>query len=502
MPDGSPKANWKDAKGFVIGGVLLIVVALVCNPFVVGLLYGPDHPLSRTNRFLIVLGELAVASAGIWLIRKRRWPDFSKGNVARAYSSFAVLLLNTVLFFIVINVLISWLRPRAHGLPINYVPVQEMLGNNPALFHRLYPGSSERGITEREEPPNITSHPTLEFMELPTTSEMYNVGLENMRYTRFVNASNARDKINGSTWVFGGSTTFGHGVADNETIAAYLNVLDSPAVYVNFGVQAYDQNLEIEKLILLLKKGYRPAHVIFIDGLNDIVEMNQMNFKPEEMPCRLYDAYTYRSNIESVMEPDRQFMARQIPLFDLLFSYIDKGRIKQLGAPDPLKEEDLDNASDLYHVDPVLHYKVVTEQGEDYDAAMRNIDVYKRKLMKYYRLNNAFLQNLSSAFGFTYAVCLQPLGPLSPENPFHLNRATFRDDPRYHYCLQLLDTVRSAIAQNALPNFHDVSTADRACPDCYVDFTHYAPSLCRQIASEILASSRPQQRLVAAKSRK
>jgi hypothetical protein len=39
---------------------------------------------------------------------------------------------------------------------------------------------------------------------------------------------------------------------------------------VNFGAQAYDQRTEIDKLIYLLRRGYRPTKVVMLDGWNDL----------------------------------------------------------------------------------------------------------------------------------------------------------------------------------------------------------------------------------------
>jgi len=39
-------------------------------------------------------------------------------------------------------------------------------------------------------------------------------------------------------------------------------------------------------------------------------------------------------------------------------------------------------------------------------------------------------------------------------------------------------------------HYCDISDADRACPDCYVDFTHYGPALCREIARVIAQNER------------
>ena len=490
MIEPSRTPGRREGRWFVVIGALLLVIALVANPWSLARWFSPDGIISRTSKLLIVVFELACGYSGGWLIVRRRWPVLGRSTIARAYGNIAILFLNTVLLFAVANLVVAWLRPGKKEMQAGYIPVQELLKKDPGLFHRIYPGLSDREIEAREHPPNITAHPTLEFMELPIVSDVYNVGLENMRYTRFVSAANAESKINGSTWVFGGSTTFGHGVADNETIPAFLNILDSPTVYINFGTQAYDQSLEIDKLLLLLKKGYHPSRAIFVDGLNDIAQMNMMNFKPEESPVRLYDAYRYRSNIESVMEPDREFVLRKMPLFDLLFTLVDAAEARRIGPSDPWHEENLDDPTDLYHTNPVLHYEMVSRAGEDYNAAVRNLAAYKSKILRYYEANDVFLTHLASAYGFTYTVYFQPLGDLSPKNPFHRDPVNFRKEPVYIYALELQDTVRAAINAGTLLHYCDISDADRACPDCYVDFTHYGPALCREIARVIAQNER------------
>ena len=41
-------------------------------------------------------------------------------------------------------------------------------------------------------------------------------------------------------------------------------------VVLNFGAQAYDQRTETDKLIYLLRRGYRPTKVVMLDGWNDL----------------------------------------------------------------------------------------------------------------------------------------------------------------------------------------------------------------------------------------
>jgi hypothetical protein len=75
-------------------------------------------------------------------------------------------------------------------------------------------------------------------------------------------------------WLFGGSTAFSGETPDFATLASALarrlNAGGARCVEVtNFGVPAYVMNQEVLLLIELLKKGQRPDHVVFYDGVNE-----------------------------------------------------------------------------------------------------------------------------------------------------------------------------------------------------------------------------------------
>ncbi len=71
-------------------------------------------------------------------------------------------------------------------------------------------------------------------------------------------------------WIFGGSTTFGYGVKNNETISAHLqNLLNNEFNVVNFGTGYYYSTQERILLNNLLTKLNSPYAVVFIDGLNE-----------------------------------------------------------------------------------------------------------------------------------------------------------------------------------------------------------------------------------------
>jgi hypothetical protein len=74
--------------------------------------------------------------------------------------------------------------------------------------------------------------------------------------------------VEGAVWLLGGSTVFGDGVSDSETIAAHLERILGRAV-INFGVRSYSGSEENMLLTRYARTGYRPARVIFLDGVNE-----------------------------------------------------------------------------------------------------------------------------------------------------------------------------------------------------------------------------------------
>jgi hypothetical protein len=92
---------------------------------------------------------------------------------------------------------------------------------------------------------------------------------------------------NYNVFVFGGSTTFGMGLPDDETIASYLQECSLAnhsgkhlAVY-NFGRIYYFSAQEMVLFERLLEAGFVPQVAVFIDGLNDFAYPDgQTRFAP------------------------------------------------------------------------------------------------------------------------------------------------------------------------------------------------------------------------------
>lgn len=109
--------------------------------------------------------------------------------------------------------------------------------------------------------------PLLGFKEKARTSQYVNVTKDGIRTN--ANQEFKLEQLQQSIWVFGGSTTFGYGVADNETIPAYLEKIIGGTKVINLGRGYYYSRQENIYLVNLLAAGFRPKKVIFIDGINE-----------------------------------------------------------------------------------------------------------------------------------------------------------------------------------------------------------------------------------------
>ena len=90
-------------------------------------------------------------------------------------------------------------------------------------------------------------------------------------FRRTVNTSEAEGAL--KVWVFGGSTVWGEGAPDDETIPSHLaglmNAWGVDTAVKNLGERGYVSTQEVVFLYRELQAGRRPDVVVFYDGIND-----------------------------------------------------------------------------------------------------------------------------------------------------------------------------------------------------------------------------------------
>jgi lysophospholipase L1-like esterase len=389
------------------------------------------------------------------------------------FKKFATYFTITFLLFCLINVIafvvINNTKRRSFE---TILQPEKKLESNPRLMQEIYLGKSVNEISKiQSDCPQNVSHPTLSFMMQPIKNENYEVGIENCRYDAFCNATNFYKNVNGGVWVFGGSTTFGVNVSSNQTYTSYLNQLDKDNHYFNFGISSYHQSLEIDRLILLLKKGYRPKKVIFMDGLNDITQLTYTNYSSSETPAKAHLAYPSTYNAERAF--NNYSIVNSLPIVKLI---ILKNKKYQNNF------EDIYSEKVLYHQNPLFHYDAVVK----YLPKIEDLD---KKVTDYYKNNLILIENLSKSYGFEYQVYFQPNGILYTKNSFVTNYADFKSELiNYTLVSSAYEIIRKKIKNNEL-NMIDIADLHEHSKNPYVDLAHYSPELNKNIAKVILLNN-------------
>lgn len=203
--------------------------------------------------------------------------------VGKNYRSIALIVLNTIVAFLVLNLMASgildfreYLRKRAESGkgPYSYKKYETRL-------QEVYPNLSEKEINEllvETKSLALTYDPYTQFKDRPIKGKFVNADIRGFRPIKdqdpYPPPPNPGVR---NIFLFGGSTTFGYGVSDDETIASHLQDIlkqgssENIKVY-NFGRCSYisvQERLLLEKLIL---DNVVPDIAVFIDGLNDLVQ--------------------------------------------------------------------------------------------------------------------------------------------------------------------------------------------------------------------------------------
>ena len=92
-----------------------------------------------------------------------------------------------------------------------------------------------------------------------------------------MNSTNENFKLNKDIWMFGGSTTWGTGSDDKNTIPSLIEKLTNIST-LNLGETGYNSTQELNLLLKELVK-HKPKIIIFYDGVNDVGKcMKNLNY--------------------------------------------------------------------------------------------------------------------------------------------------------------------------------------------------------------------------------
>ena len=243
-------------------------------------------------------------------------------------------------------------------------------------------------------------------------------------------------------WIFGGSTVFGYGVKNNETISAYLeNLLGKKFKVINFGTGFYWSTQERILLNNLLTKYDKPAKLIFLNGINEFAK-----------------TYKYDESVNSQLIKYKLSKSSKDDLIDYFYERISRLNISQL-----IKEK-------------LLIKK--TEKKLSINEAEIN------KMVNSYLKNQKIIKAISEKFEIDLIQVLQPA-------PIYNNSYKSSNIPNEFKWSEDILNYRKVKAgydlylERILDDVIDLSNFEINEP-MYIDGVHYSPQFNLKIAEKII----------------
>ena len=218
--------------------------------------------------------------------------------------------------------------------------------------------------------------PLTEFKEKPKNSKFVSVSKLGNRCIK-INLENCEPAKGGENeiWIFGGSTVFGYGLKNNETIAAYLNELIRDKRVINFGQGYYNSNqsrIYFQNLLTFLPK---PHAAIFLEGFNDF-KNNQINNYKSPTKTALSNNYSILINNREASTNEKifkWFKERFNRLhFVKLIEQIRKNKSVNTNT-DSIKVDNLEEAYNTLVNRLVTNFTINKSIGEKFEIKILNI---------------------------------------------------------------------------------------------------------------------------------
>ena len=288
--------------------------------------------------------------------------------------------------------------------------------------------------------------------------DLVSIDHEGFRHT--TNNSDAEDALR--VWVFGGSTAWGEGAPDDETIpshvAALMNAWGVDTAVKNFGERGYVSTQEVVFLYRELQAGRRPDVVVFYDGINDAAAASNW----PEVPGSHVSLHRIRDRFQfgEVPSERRRDFVQSLGIYKASRIVLD--RLEARERTTRLRQDDADIDITPRHLD--ANFRFLGGQAVDVWLANREL-----------------VMALGDEFGFTSLFMLQP-SLWTDGKPLHVSEKRILAEHLEIRAMTHIMATRaemSAILQErqrngALPsNVHDLadvfSTVEQP---VYIDYVH------------------------------
>jgi len=194
------------------------------------------------------------------------------GHIGQWYRNTAQILMNVFVLLVCVNIA-AYGYLKLGGNPEENV-ITRKYGKDTVQI--VYPDMSKNDVNQMLDETwsnNLIYEPFTQFRHAPFNGKFVNVDKAGYRHSINQGAWPPESE-NYNIFIFGGSTTFGSGVADDKTIASQLqqylvNKTEQNVKVYNFGRGYYYSSQEQILFLRLLQAGHKPDLALFIDGLND-----------------------------------------------------------------------------------------------------------------------------------------------------------------------------------------------------------------------------------------
>ncbi len=437
----------KQEKTFYVIGILFFLTGILCNEWVLAYLFSSDAAIALNRRIIIWIFDVIMIATGLTIIIKRRFLQIKK------------LIYNIILLFIMIVVvevglqLVYFISHRGEEDEISDKRYLLPQYNGKEWAKPLYEEMSKLSGEYKEY---------REWGKKEYHGKYININPEGVRKTWNPNIPLSKNAK--TIYVFGGSTIWGDGVIDDNTIPSYmskkLNKSGYSFVVYNYGEWAYTYTQGIIHLILLLRDGYRPDYVVFYDGIADIYGAYQSG-----VPGHLHYSYSLRNKFkENKISGIRLIM---IGMTNILTEYskIYNELIKINRRLDP----------------PQSMFQEVAHSYDD-----KELRELSKGIVEYYGKSLMLLDNLSKSYGFKYICFWQPVSFTGTNVTDEETKSDVRFQDKaliklHRYTLEYLKT-------KLFPHFFNISDIlDGKTKSYYIDFAHITEEGNEVVADEIVS---------------
>ena len=252
-------------------GAFFIILGIAANRIVLEKFVSPYAIVELNYRIPIFLIDLVLITFGLALIALKK-EHFQKEKIFNLYKFLSFNFFAAFLIFIFFNLLFYGL----YVIRDTSFHKDQIFVSYGKYLKELYPDLHGREVNlllyETWSRPYVYE-PFTQFKERPFKGKYVNVHEAGFRFSKDQGPW-PPDPKNFNVFLFGGSTTFGYGVPDNETISSrlqeYLSQKKNQEICIhNFGRGNYFSSQEKLLFQELLTSGFKPNIAIFLDGLND-----------------------------------------------------------------------------------------------------------------------------------------------------------------------------------------------------------------------------------------